>query len=82
MIVLASSDLGYSFLDSQPRVGQNVTFTEAEYTQVKSIAELQEGDVITWDDSNGEIYHISANKLDLPFDPSIVNSFYFSIRNE
>lgn len=57
---------------SQPRVGQNGSFTEDEWVTVKSIAELQDGDVFTWNNSNGEVYHISASKLNLPFDPNIV----------
>ena len=68
---MASSALGYDFKSPCPNIINKklgkITLTGAQLKLVRSIAELETGDVLTYTDSGSNTYYLTASRLLLPF---------------
>ncbi len=75
-VFLWSSGIGKTLLTtlSQTTVNSNGTYSvsASDWVEPQRVAELQDSDTFTWTDSDSESYHVSASKLNLSLDTSVL----------
>jgi len=75
-VFLWSSGIGKNLLSSlsQTTLNSNGTYSvsSSDWVEPQRVAELQDSDTFTWTDSDSASYHVSASKLNLSLDTSVL----------